>query len=164
VKWLWHGETHEYALGRSRCINYLCKMFNRQTAQKTWMLAIQRTNLNLQVDDGDLLQGPLAVLGAVTGINEALSVRLIHVGIAGAIVATGPAALFTKQKAVRVALGNPHAVGVFQGAQRFVHVGGGQLFGVFLEHAGQLEASFKQLLAGGEPHRLAAKIFVHDLP
>ena len=100
-------------------------MFNRQTAQKTWRLAIQRTDLNRQVHDGDLLQGLRAGLRVVIGINKALPARPIHAGIVGAAVVTGPAALFTKQSVTQVALGNLHAVVIFQGAQRFVHIGGG---------------------------------------
>ncbi len=62
-----------------------------------------------------------------------------------------------------MALGDAHTMSIFPGSQKLVQIGGGQLLGVFLQHAKKLEASLQEGSIGGELSGHASAVLIHDL-
>ncbi len=106
---------------------------------------------------------PLAGLGIVLRVHEALPVGIIDGEEVATIVVAGVAGLFAEEYVLGMGLNGPDAMVVLPGPEELVEVLGASAAGVFLQHGQVLQAFFEHGLGGHVPGADAAKVLVGDL-
>ena len=102
----------------------------------------------------ELVVSPLEDLGfaglrIVLGVDEALPLLVVDGREVSTVVETRITGFFAEGDVLHVQTDGPQTMVVLPAAEQLVEVTGGELLGVFFQHAEQPEASVEELLGGG---------------